>query len=216
MDGAEKAAGAADGSDAMTTPLFERFGAADVRALIEDYPLAWVCAGPAATMDASLLPLIGVFDDQGRLTGLIGHMMRSNPLYATLGRDPRATILFKGPDSYLSPEHAGRRNWAPTWNYAQLTIRADVSFDAGLTEYSLQVLIDAMEGGREPAWRVEELGERYHRMLGQIIGFRAQVTDLRGKFKLGQDETRETLHALLGALPDAATVDWMRRFNKGR
>jgi transcriptional regulator len=196
--------------------LFERFENADVKALIEEFPLAWVSGGPAATLDASLLPLVGVYDADGRLVELIGHLMRSNPLYAALEQDPRATILFTGPGAYVSPEHAGKRDWAPTWNYAQLKIRADIRFDDALTEPSLQILIDAMEAGRAEPWTVEELGARYRSMLGHIIGFRATVTQLSGKFKLGQDEKVETLHSILDALPDATTTAWMRRFNPGR
>lgn len=196
--------------------LFERFDGADVRKLVEDYPLAWVCGGGVADMEASLLPLIGRFDEQGALVELIGHLMRSNPLHAALAADPRATILFQGPDSYISPEHAGLRDWGPTWNYAQIKIRADVTFDDDLTEPSLDLLIAAMENGRLQPWSKEELGERYRAMLGRIIGFRATVTDLSGKFKLGQDEGKEALAAIVGTLPDKAMVAWMRRFNGGR
>ncbi|MBL0914070.1 MAG: FMN-binding negative transcriptional regulator [Sphingopyxis sp.] len=196
--------------------LFERFDEADVRKLVTDDPLAWVCGGGAADMEASLLPLIGVYDEQGALVELIGHLMRSNPLHAALVADPRATILFHGPDSYVSPEHAGVRDWGPTWNYAQIKARAEVHFDDALTEPSLDMLIDAMEKGRLQPWSKEELGERYRGMLGRIIGFRATVTELTGKFKLGQDESRETLAMIVETLPDDATVDWMRRFNKGR
>jgi len=196
--------------------LFERFDGADIRKLVEDYPLAWVCGGGAAAMEASLLPLIGRFDEQGTLVELIGHLMRSNPLHAALVADPRATILFQGPHSYISPEHAGVRDWGPTWNYAQVKVRAEVAFDDALTEPSLDLLIDAMEKGRLQPWTKEELGERYRGMLGRIIGFRATVTELTGKFKLGQDESKETLASIIGTLPDTATADWMRRFNKGR
>lgn len=214
MSGTEQVTGTAEVRDER--PLFERFGDADVRALIEAYPLAWVCGGAAGTLDASLLPLIGVYDDAGRLIELIGHLMRSNPLYRALSDDPRATILFGGPHAYVSPEHAGRRDWAPTWNYAQVKVSAEIAFDDALTEYSLEVLIDAMEAGRAQPWGVEELGERYQGMLTRIIGFRARVTGLSGKFKLGQDEDAATLHTILGALPDAESVAWMRRFNGGR
>lgn len=196
--------------------LFERFDGADVRKLVEDYPLAWVCGGGAADMEASLLPLIGRFDEQGALVELIGHLMRSNPLHGALVADPRATILFQGPHSYISPEHAGVRDWGPTWNYAQIKVRAEVMFDDALTEPSLDLLIDAMERGRLEPWSKEELGERYRGMLGRIIGFRAAVTEMTGKFKLGQDESKETLASIIGTLPDTATADWMRRFNKGR
>ena len=206
----------ADGMTGVRVPLFEQFGDADVRALVAAHPLAWVCGGPAAAMEASLLPLIGVFDDAGQLVELIGHLMRSNPLHAALAEDPRATILFTGPHAYISPEHAGRRDWAPTWNYAQLTIGAEVAFDSALTEYSLKLLIDAMEAGRPAPWGVEELGPRYHAMLDRIIGFRARGTRVSGKFKLGQDEDLATLGAILDALPDGDIAAWMRRFNRGR
>ena len=197
-------------------PPFERFADADVRALLEEYPLAWVCGGGASALEASLLPLIGVYDEEGRLIELIGHLMRSNPLRRALLLEPCSTILFSGPNAYVSPEHAGRRNWAPTWNYAQVKIAADVQFDEALTEYSLGVLIDKMEAGRARPWSVEELGPRYQSMLTRIVGFRARVTGLSGKFKLAQDEASETLHEILVALPDDATKAWMRRFNPGR
>ena len=196
--------------------FFDDFDNDDVRALVEEYPLAWVCGGPAGAVEASLLPLVGVFDENGLLVEVVGHLMRSNPLLAALRADSRATILFKGPDAYVSPEHAGSRNWGPTWNYAQVKIAADIRFDDDLTEESLAVLIDAMETGRVQPWQAAELGERYAPMLARIIGFRATVTGLSGKFKLGQDEKPETLASIVNSLPDARTADWMRRFNEGR
>lgn len=196
--------------------MFERFGAEDVRSLVEAYPLAWVCAGADDSLETSLLPLVGRYDEQGKLVELIGHMMRSNPLHSALKHWARATILFKGPDAYVSPEHADVRDWAPTWNYAKLRIGADITFDEALTEESLAILIDAMEGGRPVPWHASELGPRYQTMIKRIVGFRAHVTSLSGKFKLGQDERPEVLRTILGNLPDAGTVAWMRRFNGGR
>lgn len=216
MNEAEAATEPARGEGGAQVPLFERFDNRDVRALIEAYPLAWVCAGESAALDASVLPLVGVFDEGGRLVELIGHLMRSNPLYEALKRDPRGTILFNGPDAYVSPQHAGRRDWAPTWNYAHLNIGADIVFDDALTEYSLTVLIDAMEAGRPQPWSVEELGPRYHAMLERIVGFRARVTRLSGKFKLGQDEGADTFDRIVGTLADDDVIAWMKRFNGGR
>src|SRR3546814_13296228 len=78
--------------------------------------------------------------------------MRSNPLHAALSADSRGTILFHGPESYVSPEHAGLLNWAPTWNYAKLKIRAEVTFDPELTEPALDLLIAALVDGRGRPW----------------------------------------------------------------
>lgn len=200
---------------------FQQFDDRDVRALIEEYPLAWVCGGSAGAIEASLLPLIGIFDADGRLIELIGHLMRSNPLYPALTREAGGTILFSGPERYISPEYVypegqGARDWAPTWNYAQVRIRADIAFDEALTEYSLQLLVDAMEQGRGRPWAIDELGARYPAMLEKVIGFRARVAAISGKFKLGQDERPEAFAAILQALPGDDLVAWMRRFKTGQ
>lgn len=200
----------------LVSATFEHFGTDDVRDLIAEFPLAWVCAADGRADHASLLPLIGGYDADGRLIHLIGHMARRNPLFAALSADPRALLLFTGPQAYVSPDHAGLRDWAPTWNYAQLRIEADIFFEPEATDAALTVLIDAMEEGRDEPWTVAELGARYAPMQQAIIAFRAEVTTVSGKFKLGQDEVPETLGSMLDTLPEEAVVQWMRRFNAGR
>jgi transcriptional regulator len=202
-------------ADRFASGPFERFDDGDVRALISEYPLAWVTARSDSAI-ASLLPLIGVYDAAGRLTELIGHLARSNPLYRTLRDAPDATLLFRGPEGYVSPEHAGLSDWAPTWTYVQLVIRAEIRFDAAETEAALDVLIDAMEEGRAALWTTAQMGPRYHGMLNAIIGFRARVTDVTGKFKLAQDERPEVRRAILANHPDAALKRWIERFNTDR
>ncbi len=199
----------------MSPSPFERYADADVQALIAEFPLAWVTAA-ARPATASLLPLIGEYDGHGRLATLLGHCGQSNPLHAALASDPRAVLLFRGAQGYVSPEHAGRRDWAPTWNYAQLIVEAEIRFDPDLTEESLDVLTDAVETLRPAPWRKEELGSRYTGLLAQIIGFRAHVTGAYGRFKLGQDERPETLQSILAAHPDPELRRWMGRFNPGR
>lgn len=196
--------------------VFERFSDQDIRDLIAEFPLAWVCARDGLAEHASLLPLIGEYDAAGRLTHLVGHHSRRNALMAVFSADPRAFILFKGPDGYISPADAGSRTWGPTWNYAELRIEADISFGDISGDEALSVLTDTMEATRPEPWRTAELGERYAGMRDRIIGFRARVIKLRGRFKLGQDERPETLRNILANVRDPALARWMRRFNAGR
>jgi transcriptional regulator len=189
------------------TGIFETFDNSDVRALIAGYPLAWVTAPGHAP--PSLLPLLGEYDAEGRLTHLLGHMGRRNPLHAQLVSAPSATILVNGPHGYVSPEHADRRDWGPTWNYAQLVIEAQVAFLPDETDHALGALTFAMEGER---WTPRELGTRYDGMAAAIIAFRAEVTSLTGRFKLGQDEAPDTFAAIVERHPDKALVSWMQRF----
>jgi transcriptional regulator len=188
------------------TVAFDSFTSADVRDLIAEYPLAWLTA-PSG--EASLLPLLGEYDGEGNLVRLLGHIARGNPLFETLSVAPRATILFTGPQGYVSPCHAGKRDWGPTWNYAKLVIAADIAFEPDSTDAALSALTEAMEQGR---WTPAELGARYDGMARQVVAFRAHVRTLNGRFKLGQDETRPVFEAILRNHPDAALVRWMQRF----
>lgn len=193
---------------------FEDYSDDDMRQLVDSYPLAWVV--PASGGAASQLPLIGIFDAQNRMSELIGHFALRNPLGAALAADKRATILFSGPDGYISPEQAGNRQWGPTWNYAQAEISTEISVEPELTETALRLLIDKVEANSARPWSASELGARYHKMLPLIVGFRAQVTQIRGRFKLGQDEAPETLKVILKNMRNPELALWMRRFNAGR
>lgn len=121
-----------------------------------------------------------------------------------------------GPQGYVSPAQAGRRDWAPTWNYAQLRIKAKITVDENLTPQAVDSLIYPMERDREQPWSASELGERYDQLMSHILGFRARVVSLKAKFKLGQDEKPEDLRAILSNLAESDLVQWMRRFNNDR
>jgi transcriptional regulator len=136
------------------------------------------------------VPLVGVHDAAGRLTEVIGHFARSNPLHAALAADPRVTLMFRGPESYVSPEHAGRRDWGPTWNYAQVTMRGEITLEPERTGEALDILIHAVEHDWATPWQAGERGPRYAGLLDQIVGFRLRVDTVRAKFKLGQDTPR--------------------------
>jgi len=205
--------GGAEVQEARLSP-FECYEAQDIRRLIEDYPLAWVVSAEGAQQ--SLLPLVGVFDGHEQLTGLIGHFAVANPLGAALQNAPRATILFTGPQGYLSPSQAGRRNWGPTWNYAQVQIQADISIEPEFTAEAVDTLIDQVEQAKAQPWHAAEMGDRYQLLMPHIVGFRAHVTGIKARFKLGQDERLETLQTLLSNLPDGDLARWMRLFNATR
>lgn len=193
--------------------LFETFDTVDVLDLIQQYPLAWITTSRSP---ASLLPLLIERGADGCVSALIGHMARRNPLFEALGMHPRAVILFQGPQGYISPGCVSDRQWAPTWNYAQLQIEADVSFDPRGGNEAIAALLDAMEGSLPNRWDVAEMGERYRAMEQSIIAFRADISVLRGRFKLGQDERPEILAEIIEAHRGTALADWMRRMNRGR
>ena len=193
---------------------FARYSDDDVAALIEQNPLAWLGSSENA-LSMTPLPMLVERDPTGRLTTLIGHMARSNPLFAVLQEDPSCHFLFMGPQGYIGPSLVSDPGWAPTWNYAAARITADVRFDAAYTDTAVQKLVGKMEATRHDPWAVSSMGERYDRMLSAIIGFRAEIREIRATFKLGQDERAEVFREIVNGPLDPRLVDLMQQF-RGR
>lgn len=191
--------------------IFRPRSDADVLKLITDHPLAWVVGGDGFPTPLPMRPRL---DDEGRLVGLIGHFARRNPQVEALRAAGRATFLFTGAHGYVSPSWVGDRTWGPSWNYATAAFDCDLHFfddPAGL-DALLKDLVGAMEARRAGAWSVEEMGPRYERMLGGIVGFHATIRDRQAVFKLGQDEKDVVFGELLAGLRgagEAALADAM-------
>lgn len=197
----------------------EPFGArddADVLRLVTEYPLAWIVSHEG--LSATPLPVRPLLDGEGRLTGLVSHFARRNPQLEVLRAAPRATLLFTGPQGYISPSWVGKRTWGPTWNYATAAFDCDLEFfdDAEGLRALLEDLADSLEAGRPNAWSVEEMGPRYEGLSRAIVGFRATIRDQRAVFKLGQDESDTEFGEILAAIGDDPLGDWMAEFRRER
>jgi transcriptional regulator len=192
---------------------FEPRSEADLLQLIAEYPLAWVVSMGGAGFGATPLPLLAEPDTDGRIVSLLGHFALSNPHVAMLRAAPQAAILFMGPNGYISPELVSRTGWAPTWNYAMAQFDVEIELRPQQNAQALEQLVYWMERDRKAPWSIARMGDRYDRMVTQIVAFRAHVRRTRGRFKLGQDETVQTRTELLEKLGNPDLVRWMTDFN---
>ena len=189
----------------------------DVLDLICEFPLAWVAPRDHRAAEiATLLPMLADTDADGTVLSLLGHMARRNPLYAALEAEPRAVLLFTGPQGYVSPGLVSNETWAPTWNYAKVRVEATIRFRPDLGHEALDRLTRAMDATDQTGWSPRDVGPRYDAMERAIIAFEAQVTGLWSKFKLGQDESDQALGEILAGHSDTNLTRWMRRMNPGR
>ncbi len=184
---------------------------AQVAALVDAYPLAWVVSTAGDDVASTPLPLLGERDEAGAIASLFGHFGKSNRQVAILERDPRATILFQGPHGYISPALVSNPTWGPTWNYAVVRFDVEIRFVPEETGEAVHRLAAALEtGGSDAAWVPERMGERYDQLLRHIIAFRATLRATHARFKLGQDETDVTFNEIVGGLGDVELSRWMR------
>lgn len=208
----------ADGEPAFTLvdPAVYAPSNADIVELIAEYPLAWVMPRAADAARPHLLPLLARTDAGGAVTTLIGHMGRRNPLVRAFETAPEALILFTGPQGYVSTSCVSNPHWAPTWNFAQVRIEADIVLEPDRGDAALLDLVEAMDAEEATGWRPRDVGPRYRSMERVIIAFRAEVTRLEARFKLGQDEPAETIREIIANHRDPALVRWMGRMNRDR
>ena len=195
----------------------------DVTRLVREFPFAWLVTSTGVEFAATPLPLIPQVDEHDCIVELRGHFARSNPHVQVLRQNPRTLILFMGPHGYVSSSWLADRTRTPTWNYATVQYVVDIEFmdSPQETDALLQEQVATMETGRPNAWKVSEMGARYGRLVGGIIGFHAHIRDRRPKFKLGQDERDAEyadIQAKLGSgnANDATLLEWMRRSNVSR
>jgi transcriptional regulator len=183
-----------------THPLFEA-SQDDIDALIERHPLALVISADSAGISATPLPLLLERDASGTAT-LVGHFARSNPQLASIRDDSEALIVFQGPHGYISPSWFADRSQAPMWNFATVhfTVRIRLLSSVRDAATAVNALTEAMERGRPHAWRTEELGARYSKLIPGVVAFRAQILQTNVKIKLGQNERMDVLQDAISAL----------------
>lgn len=209
--------------------LFETVENADLLRFAAENPLAWIV--PAADPSAAILmPVLIETEASGVPVSLLGHLPRRGAITGLLGENTRATCLFLGPNAYIPPDWISKPGWAPTWNFVSLKVTGDIRLDPALTDEAVRRAVDHMErpmgagqvsgqvsgrdSGRDSGggsdWTVEQMGERYGRLLHRIIGFQMEDIGLTPRFKTGQDETEQSYREVFEALAGHPLQSWMR------
>ncbi|RIJ27170.1 FMN-binding negative transcriptional regulator [Henriciella mobilis] len=188
---------------------FSKVPTRDILDFAAAYPLAWIV--PAADPSTALLmPLLIETDADGIPLSILGHMPVRGPASDVLRRDGKAVFLFLGANAYIPPGWVSQTDWAPTWNFLSLKIEAaSMQVDEALTKPAVEALVRHMEARAGSGWTVDRIGPRYETLLAGITGFRAPISKIEPRFKLGQDES-ETVHdEIKRGLGDHPLADWM-------
>lgn len=119
---------------------------------------------------------------------LIAHLDRSNPQIETLKDDAEVTVVFNGPDTYISPSIYTTPQ-LPTWNYIIVHITGKLKL-LNDPETVKQTMIDMTEflEGEAQKFILQKDDSRMERFLNYIQAFEIEVTNWEGKFKLSQDK----------------------------
>ncbi len=152
--------------------------------VIKTYPLATVISVQNNEPFITHLPLI-YREEDGKL---IGHIDIYNPQANLLKDNNPITILFSGPQCYISPS-VYTTTQLPTWNYIKVhlkgTVKAIESKDA--LKQSLITMTEFLEQP-DHKYVLEPDNPRMEGALDYIKMFEITINDWEGKFKLSQDK----------------------------
>jgi transcriptional regulator len=149
----------------------------------------------------------------GKYGTIYGHVSRQNAQSKTFSGNQSAVIVFRGPQSYISPTWYARPGLVPTWDFA--VVHASGKLKA-LTEKALDdelaKLIQKFEG-RNSGYDFAKLDpQEKSRLMSGIIGFEMEIDLLEGKFKLSQDRSEADQQGILNKLAGAKPGRSMREF----
>ncbi|WP_299335998.1 FMN-binding negative transcriptional regulator [uncultured Psychroserpens sp.] len=150
--------------------------------VMKTYPLATLISVENNQPLITHLPLIF---DNGKL---IGHIDIYNPQANLLKDNNAITILFSGPECYISPSVYSTTQ-LPTWNYIRVHLKGTVEAveSKAALKQSLITMTEFLEAP-DHKYVLEPDNPRLDRNLDYIKMFEITITDWEGKFKLSQDK----------------------------
>lgn len=165
--------------------------------VIKTYPLATLISVENNEPQITHLPLI--------LEGekLIGHIDIYNPHAKLLKDNNDVTIIFSGPECYISPSIFSTTQ-LPTWNYIKLHLKGTVKAIESKTALKQSLItMTAFLEAPDHNYVLEADNPRLDRNLGYIEMFEIDIISWEGKFKLSQDkkpsDTERARQELIGA-----------------
>lgn len=153
--------------------------------VIKTYPLATVISVLNNEPIITHLPLIYKNNE------LVGHLDQNNPHAELLKNNNKVTLIFSGPQCYISPS-IYKTKQLPTWNYISVHLKGIVS-EIKDTESIKQSMVEMTEFLEQPdhKYRLNHNDPDMEKYIPFVKGFKINITDWEGKFKMSQNRNPE-------------------------
>jgi transcriptional regulator len=130
--------------------------------------------------------------DEGKL---IGHIDIYNPQAQLLKDDNDVTLIFAGPECYISPSIYSTTQ-LPTWNYIKVHLKGKVkAIESKAALKQSLITMTAFLEAPDHKYILEPDNPRLDKNLGYIEMFEIEITNWEGKFKLSQDKKPSDINA---------------------
>lgn len=176
----------------MYTPdYFDRRELPALHAMLRKHPFALLVTPHADGVQLTHLPF-HLDTSRGPKGTLEAHLAKVNPHCAALLEGAPSTVVFRGPDGYISPRwYVDPAKNVPTWNYVAIHVHGR---PRPITEPKpllglIGRLTDEHEAYIEKPWSIREAQTHAEHLAGHILGFELEIESIEGKFKLSQNRS---------------------------
>jgi transcriptional regulator len=155
--------------------------------VIKNFPLGILVTAKDGTPFITHIPFI--YNETSKK--LVAHLDRSNPQMETLNDGAEVTVVFKGPDTYISPS-IYTTSQLPTWNYiiVHLTGKLNLIDEPEAVKQTMVEMTDFLESEAQN-FILKKDDPRMERLINYIQAFEIEITNWEGKFKLSQDKNSQ-------------------------
>lgn len=152
--------------------------------VIDQFPLAMLVTAKDGKPFITHIPI--VYNKTSKK--LVAHLDRNNPQLETLTENAEVTVVFKGPDTYISPSIYTTPQ-LPTWNYIIVHITGNIKLinDTETAKQTMVAMTEFLEG-KDQKFVLKQDDSRMERFVNYIQAFEIEITNWEGKFKLSQDK----------------------------
>lgn len=153
---------------------------------------------------------------------LSGHIMKNTDHHKAFIQNNKVLVVFAGPHTYVSGTWYSDPHMASTWNYMSVHVQGTIRFLEGAAlEAMLQKTSLHFENDDEKSPTVyANLSDSFKkRVMGAIVAFEIEVTDMDTVFKLSQDRDAKSYQNIIKKLrekdePSRVIADEMERREK--
>jgi transcriptional regulator len=172
-------------------------------AVIEEYPLGMLVSVLDGKPLVTHIPIIY----NHKIQKLVAHIDKYNPQVATLKDGAEVTVIFRGPDAYISPS-IYTTTQLPTWNYIFVHLTGTVTLinDPEEAKKTMITMTEFLEG-KDQKFILEPDNKRMEGAVNYIQAFEIEITYWEGKFKLSQDKVKQDQFNAKEALKQNAKKD---------
>ena len=176
--------------------------------LILENPLATIVTHTEEDgLIANHIPMILRVDAATGRKYICAHIARVNHQVPSLSDNPDVLVIFKSPDSYITPTYYPTKQEThkvvPTWDFAAVHIKGKsrIVDEPSWVLEQLNDLTDQQERNSNPAWRVDETPSNYLGLLQKAIyGLEIEIVETRCKFKFEQQMKRQDIDGVIDGL----------------